>query len=54
MSWYIFRLNEDKEWVKMRKVCETKEEAQKYVLDHKYEYSIIFNRPELYHEGERL
>ena len=54
MPWYIFHLNEDKEWVKVKKTCETKEEAKNYALKKKYEYSMISNRPEIYHGGERF
>lgn len=54
MSWYIFHLNDDKEWVKVRKTCETKEEAQKYVLSKRYEYSMISNQPEIYRGGEQF
>lgn len=46
---YIFRLNDEKEWVKIKKTCETLEEAKKYVLDHKYQYSMISTNKELYH-----
>lgn len=47
--YYIFRLNDEKEWVKIKKQCETLEEAKQYVLAHKYQYSMIFTEPELTH-----
>ena len=47
--YYIFRLNDEKEWVKIKKQCDTLEEAKQYVLTHKYQYSMIFTEPELTH-----
>ena len=52
MAWYIFRLNEEKDWVKMKKVCETKEEACEYVYSHNYQYAMVSTTPELYQHKE--
>ena len=47
-EWYIFRLNEDKDWVKMKKVCKTKKEAVDYACSHNYQHAMISNTPTLY------
>ena len=47
--WYIFKLNDEKEWIRIKKTCDTLEEAKRYVLDHKYQYSMISSNKELYH-----
>ena len=53
-GWYLFRLNEEKDWVKVRKSFKSKDEALNYALDHKYDFSMVSNSPELVHTGDRM
>ena len=53
-DWYLFHLNEDKDWVRARKVFTSIKEAQDYSFKHKYDYTIIQNQPALYDKGDHV
>ena len=47
-NWYIYKLNDDKDWVKMKKTCETLEEAKEYAAKQKSIYTMVSNKDTLY------
>lgn len=47
-KWYIFKRNEDQEYVKLRRVFDSKREAEDYAADHNYQFSMISSSPTLY------
>ena len=47
-KWYIFKRNEDQEYVKLRKTFDSKREAEDYAADHNYQFGMISNSPNLY------
>ena len=53
-EWHMFHLNDDKDWVKVRKVFSSIEEAKEYAFKHNYEYAQIQDKPELYNKGDHV
>ena len=51
-KWYIFKRNEDMDYVRLRKTFDSKKEACDYAADHNYQFAMISNTPDLYREGE--
>ena len=47
-NWYIYKLNDDHDWVKIKKTCETLDEAKAYALKQKAECTMISNKDTLY------
>lgn len=51
-KWYVFKRNEDQEYVKMKKTFSSRKEAVDYAANHNYLNSMISNNPELYMSKE--
>lgn len=51
-KWYIFKRNDDQEYVKLRKTFESRREAYNYAIDHNYQNAMISNNAELYMNKE--